>query len=130
MKEQGSVEGAKLELSLMANLYEKNKKRYKNVKDYVIRSGWFSKKSLRNYHYPGDKYFAAAKDVLNNGNHYVTSNVIEHDYIGDITRISTGSKYRRSNYIPNKTVIYNRMGARYVFVGLAPNGGNNYGYKI
>ena len=130
MKEQGSVEGAKLELSLMCNLYEKNKKKYKNVRDYVVRSEWFSPKSLRGYRYPGDKYVEAARDVLNEGNHYVTSDIVEHDCIGDIAKISTGSKNNRNNYIPGKTVIYNEMGARYVFIGFAPHGGDPFGYEV
>ena len=44
MQEQGSVEGAKAEASLMANLYEQNKKEGKanDIYSYVRNSGWFA----------------------------------------------------------------------------------------
>lgn len=128
LREQGSVEGAKMELSLMANLYEKNKSKYSNVRDYVDRSGWFASGSRSGYRYPGDDYFNAAKDVLNGGNRYVATNVDEHDCISDISSISTGNKHDRSNYIPGQTVIHNNYGSTYTFVGFAPNGGDPFGY--
>ncbi|MBR3210755.1 MAG: hypothetical protein IKF71_02325 [Bacilli bacterium] len=129
-REQGSIEGAKLELSLMANLYEKNKSKYSSVVDYVKRSGWFGSRSTSSYTYPGDSYVAVARDVLSEGNRYLASNVVEHDCLSDITRISTGSKSDKSNYIPGQTIIYNRYGAKYVFVGFAPNGGDPFGYLV
>lgn len=129
VREQGSVGGAKMELSLMANLYEKNKNKYSSVVDYVKNSHWFASRSLSNYSYPGDEYFNAAKEVLNEGHLYVPSNVIEHDYMGDISSISTGSVKNRSDYIPGKTVIHNTMGATYTFIGFAPNNGDPFGYK-
>ena len=127
-REQGSVEGAKMELSLMANLYEKNKSNYSNVKDYVDNSGWFASGSRSGYSYPGDDYYNAAKDVLNEGNRYVATNVDEHDCISDIESISTGDKDDRSNYIPGETIIHNRYGSTYTFAGFAPNGGDPFGY--
>jgi len=129
-REQGSVEGAKLELSLMVNLYEKNKSKYKNVVDYVKRSGWFGSRSTQNYKYPGNDYVNVAKDVIKDGNKYLPSNIVEHDCLSDITSINTGSKSNRSNYIPGKTVIKNKYGATYVFVGFAPNGGDPFGYLV
>lgn len=129
-REQGSVEGAKIELSLMANLYEKNKSKYKNVRDYVDNSGWFASGSRKGYKYPGDSYYNAAKEVLNDGNRYLTSNVVEHDCISDITSSSTGSKKDKSSYVAGKTVLTNRYGAKYVFVGFAPNGGDPFGYLV
>lgn len=129
-REQGSVGGAKLELSLMINLYEKNKSKYSSVTDYVKRSGWFATRSTSNYTYPGDDYYNAAKEVVRDGNRYLASNVVEHDWLGDITSISTGSVKNRSDYIPGKTIIHNRMGATYVFIGFAPNGGDPFGYLV
>lgn len=130
MREQGSVMGAKLELSLMANLYEKNKARFSSVKDYVARSGWFSKNSTNYKGPPSKEYIDAAREVLNDGKRYLASNVVEHDWLGDITSISTGSVKNRSDYVPLKTVIKNRFGAKYMFVGFAPNGGDPFGYLI
>ena len=130
LREQGSVEGAKLELSLMANLYEKNKNKYKSVRDYVDNSGWFASGSRTGYSYPGDAYVQAAREVLNNGKRYLPSNVVEHDCISDLTSSSTGSVSDRSSYIPGKTILKNRYGARYMFVGFAPNGGDPFGYLV
>lgn len=127
-REQGSVAGAKLELTLMANLYEQHKNSYSNVRDYVDNSGWFASGSRSGYTYPGDEYFQAAKDVMNNGNRYLASNVNEHDCISDISSISTGDKNDRSNYIPGQTVIHNVYDSTYTFVGFVPNGGDPFGY--
>ena len=129
-REQGSVEGAKLELSLMANLYEENKDQYSSVLDYVDNSGWFADGSTSGYSYPGDDYVAAAKEVLQNGNRYLPSNVVEHDYLGDIVSCSTGDVYDKDSYIPGETILENQWGARYVFVGFAPNDGDPFGYLI
>ena len=129
-REQGSVEGAKLELSLMCNLYEKNKSKYSSVRDYVDNSGWFASGSRKGYSYPGDNYFAAAKEVINEGQRYLPTNVVEHDCLSDITSISTGSSNSRSDYVPGKTVVKNRYDATYVFVGFAPNGGDPFGYLV
>ena len=130
LREQGSVEGAKLELSLMANLYEKNSSRYSSVRDYVDNSGWFAAGSRTGYSYPGDAYVQVAHEVLNEGNRYLPSNVVEHDCISDLTSCSTGSVSDTSSYIPGQTVLTNRYGARYMFVGFAPNGGDPFGYLV
>ena len=129
-EEQGSVEGAKLELSLMANLYEENKNHFSSVTDYVQNSGWFAYGSTSGYSYPGDSYVAAAREVLNEGKRYLAPNVVEHDYLGDLIYCSTGDIYDKSSYIPGQTVLENQWGARYVFVGFAPNGGDPFGYLI
>jgi hypothetical protein len=130
LREQGSVEGAKLELSLMANLYEKNASRYSSVRDYVENSGWFASGSRTGYSYPGDAYVQVAREVLNEGKRYLPSNVVEHDCISDLTSSSTGSVSDRSSYIPGQTVLANRYGSRYMFVGFAPNGGDPFGYLV
>ena len=128
--EQGSVDGAKLELSLMANLYEENKDNYSSVRDYVENSGWFGSSYGNEYSNPGDDYVAAATDVMVNGNRYLASNVVEHDCLSDIESCSTGSVDDRSCYVPGETVLKNVYGAEYVFVGFAPNEGDPFGYLI
>ena len=130
MREQGDVEGAKVELSLMVNLYEKNKSNYSSVADYVQNSGWFASYSTQGYSYPGDSYVDAAREVVADGVHYLPSNVVEHDCLSDIESISTGSVGNRNDYIPGETIIQNSYGARYVFVGFAPNGGDPFGYLV
>ena len=131
MQEQGTVEGAKLELSLMANLYEMHKNEgYSSVTDYVLNSGWFANRSISDYQNPGSDYISVASQVMNDGVRYLPSNVVEHDCISDISNISTGNKGDRSNYIPGQTVINNEMGSRYMFVGFAPSGGDPFGYLV
>ena len=134
-EEQGSLEGAKVELSIMANLYEENKDLYSNISgiaDYVENGGWFSESSSSRagYYYPGDSYVAAAREIINEGKRYLAPNVVEHDYLGDLIYCSSGDIDDKSSYIPGKTVLENQWGARYVFVGFAPNGGDPFGYLI
>jgi hypothetical protein len=128
-REQGSVEGAKLEISLILNLYESStyKGKYPDVVSFVKNSGWFAT-AKQSYSYPGDAYYQVAESIVRNGDRYLPSNVVEHDCLSDITSISTGSVNDRNSYIPGKTVIKNRYGSTYVFVGFAPNGGDPFGY--
>jgi len=129
-REQGSVDGAKIELTLMCNLYEKNKhKGYSSVVNYVDKSGWFSKKSRENYVYPGEKYVNAAREVILNGKRYMSSDIVEHDCLSDISYISTGS-VKRANFIPGQTVVKNVYGAKYMFIGFAPYNGDPFGYLV
>ena len=114
----------------MANLYEENKDNFSSVRDYVENSGWFGSSYGSEYSNPGPEYIEAAKDVLSNGNRYLASNVVEHDYLGDLVYCSTGDVYDKDSYIPGKTVLENQWGARYVFVGFAPNDGDPFGYLI
>lgn len=132
-REQGSVEGAKIELSLMCNLYEKNKSSFSSVYSYVQNSGWFGDATgVRSA--PSADYYAAAVDVMNNGNRYLADNVVEHDCLSDISYAANdGSSinvYDKSSYVPGKTVLHNVYGADYVFVGFAPNGGDPFGYLV
>ena len=137
MKEQASPEGAKIELSLILNRYEQNNRGYDNVRDYVKNCGWWSSSSTSNYKYPGDEYVAIAEDVLLDGNRYLPNNVVEHDYIGDITSVKVNGvsidPSDRSAYVPYETVIKNCYGATYTFVGFAPTSewgvkGDPFGY--
>ena len=131
--EQGRVEGAKFEASLMANLYEllpEDSKYYNNgLYNYVRNSGWFSDAKKHMAEKCPDKYMEAVRDVLVNGNRTIPLYVNEHDCfncnddqycsdgkMGDICAIGTnGEKYTslsvistRSDkyYVPNETKIY------------------------
>lgn len=137
-REQGSVAGAKIELSLMANLYESYRgSKYDSLQEYVEHSGWFGSSGRSGYKYPGDEYVAAVEDVLVNGNRYLPSNVDEHDCLSDITSVTVNGKSidpsNRDAYIPYQTKITNRYGATYTFVGFAPTSewgvkGDPFGY--
>lgn len=104
--EQGSVEGAKFELSLMANLYESGRgKNYSNIVDYVWNSGWFAKKSLVSC--SEKKYTDAVKDVLINGHRVLPPQIDEHDWVGDIKSLSNGKdKTKKASYEQLKTVVH------------------------
>lgn len=130
LHEQGSLEGAKMELSLMANLYEQHKNEgYSNVRDYVENSGWFSRSAMTG-EFPGDEYVSAANDVLNNGNLYLTPDINEHNSMRSVDHITTGDSSNRDDYIPGETIVYNKMGAVFRFEGFAPYDGDPFGVEI
>ena len=130
-KEQGSVEGAKIELSLIANRYEKYGRNYDNIVDYVKNSGWFSSDSTRNYRYPGDEYALAVESVLVDGNRYLPSDVDQHYSVSSVQRVTVNGveidKNDRSAYVPYETVIYENNSVSWTFVGFAPT--NEWGVK-
>lgn len=123
-QEQGSAEGAKVELSLIINRYEKYGKNYDNVRDYVQNSGWFASGSTDNYKEPPAEYVDAVNDVLVDGNRYLPTNVVEHDCARNIVSVKVNgeeiNKNDRHLYVPYETVIENEWGAKYTFVGFAP----------
>jgi len=135
-KEQDSLEGVKMEVSLMANLYDKiNKVKYPTIVDYVVNGKWFAKRSLEGYNKkkkPSQKYIDATREVLFEGKRYVGLDVNEHDCIKDLIWVSTtNKKYNRAAYIPGETILYNNNCAKYIFVGFAPGkGGDPFGVKV
>ena len=130
LHEQGSLEGAKMELSLMANLYEQHKDEgYSSVRDYVERSGWFSGSAMTG-EFPGEKYVDAANEVLNEGNLYLTPDINEHNSMRSVDYITTGDASNRDDYIPGETIVYNKMGAVFRFEGFAPYDGDPFGVEI
>ena len=119
--EQGSIEGAKAEASLMANLYELLSTRssyYGNgLYNYVRNGGWFSnsKSKMDNPNCP-DAYLNAVRDVLVNGNRTLPFYINQHDCMscnrytncssgkkGDICSLeNNGTNYTSSSYIENR----------------------------
>ena len=128
--EQGSVAGAKIELSLMANLYETSRgKNYDSIYDYVGWDGWFHDEKTKDnayvgYSEPPQEYIDAVNDVLVDGNRYLPTNVVEHDCARNIVSVKVNgeeiNKNDRHLYVPYETVIENEWGAKYTFVGFAP----------
>ena len=112
MQEQGSLEGAKAEASLMANLYEEKEREGKatNLYNYVRNSGWFanSKKFMDRKNAP-EEINEAVKSVLVGGNRTLPPYVNEHDCLSDISNISNNNvvldKNNRNNYVKNVSVI-------------------------
>ena len=112
--EQGSLEGAAAELSLLLNLYER---RHPEVGDVSIQEiakwatecGWFAHASRR-WEKPADpEYIAVAKSVLG-GNRVLPSNIVEHDCREDLAYIETYgvrySPYEKDKYVSGVTVCY------------------------
>ena len=120
--EQGSIEGAMAEASLMANRYELLDKTDINSKkglyNYVKTGGWFSNASKHmSARCPSD-YLNAVRKVLVNGARTLPPYVNEHDCIkcGDILNITTnGVKYtsqadlmNHNNYVKDNTKVFTR----------------------
>lgn len=108
MQEQGSVEGAKAEASLMANLYEKSKKegKVKDIYSYVRNSGWFANsKTFMDKRNAPEEVNEAVKSVLVDGNRTLPPYINEHDCTSDISNVSNNNvnidKNNRTNYIKN-----------------------------
>lgn len=134
VQEQGAG-GAAAEASQMANNYEinGNKSKYPNLYDYVRNSGWYYKAAY--YMDNGSASQATidkVRDVLVNGNRVLPLYVDEHDCISDIAWIKNNgkevSKTNKNNYIPNVTVIHNKMGSTYTFFCFPAPGCDPFGY--
>lgn len=127
VQEQGGSEaGVKGEASLMMNLARKHGR---NVYEYVLNSGWFSKARywMENGHATQEQVDWVA-DVLINGNSTLPPYVDEHDCFSDIAWISTGAVRDRSAYIKDITVIRNRYGATYTFYCFLHEHSDPFGY--
>lgn len=144
--EQGSgTPGVGWECSLLCNLVDSSSK-YDNPYDYMLNSGWFAsrtKRFIKNSAYIGanidgyvleQKHFNLVKDIVVNGNRLTKAN--EHDSVNDIEYVEVnGKKITNSSVFKNKkdssvwisgvTKVYNKMGARYTFIGF-PNGDTRY----
>ena len=128
LQEQGSIDGACAELSLMANLFEQQSK-YGSLYEYVRKSGWFSRAA----HWmdnggAGATYQLYARYVLCEGLRTLPAHINEHDCFSDIKSISTGEVRDRSAYVRDKTVIRNRYGSTYTFYCFPTSGSDPFGY--
>ena len=91
---------------------------------------------------PSSDVLKAVKDVLVNGNRTLPLYVDEHDCIScgsygfDINKIKVNGKtitdhswlLNKSNYIKDKTVIYNKYGAVYTFYSFPTSTSDPFGY--
>ena len=112
--EQGSLEGAAAELSLLLNLYERRHPdagdvSIQEVAKWATECGWFAHASRR-WEKPGTpEYIAVAKSVLG-GNRVLPSNIVEHDCREDLAYIETDgirySPYQNDKYVSGVTVVY------------------------
>ena len=112
--EQGSLDGAMAELSLLLNLYER---RHPDAGDVPIQEvakwatecGWFAHASRRWEKTASPEYLAVARNVLA-GNRVMPSNIVEHDCREDLAYIETYgvrySPYQQDKYVSGVTVCY------------------------
>ena len=112
--EQGSLEGAAAELSLLLNLYERRHPdagdvSIQEVAKWATECGWFAHASRRWEKPAAPEYVAVAKSVLH-GNRVLPPNIVEHDCREDLAYIETYgvrySPYEKDKYISGVTVCY------------------------
>ncbi|MBO7718501.1 hypothetical protein J6S37_03350 [Candidatus Saccharibacteria bacterium] len=132
---ENGTNGTAFELSLLANLYEKNRCSSQNclhtaadLADYLKSGSWFADttkqsfelgKITNNNSSPTQESINLAKVVLVNGNRVAPKGIDEHDDINDITEIQLDGqavdKTKQQNYVSGKTIIKNKMGSTYKF---------------
>lgn len=124
LQEQGSIEGARAEACLMANLLEGNKyyhdKYGTDIYSFARNSGWFSRAAYwMDNGTAGAAYRKVVADVLADGKRVYPPYIDEHDSFADISSAKNNgteiSKKDRSEYRPGVTQIRNRFGSSYTF---------------
>ena len=142
--EQGSVEGIKFELSIMANKADQAGR--SDIVNYIRNSSWFASSTRSSYTTSrgslSDAEIQAGREVLINGNRSIPSQIVEHDCIGDISWLELdGHKYYASGaggcrgtglfkseyYVSGKTRIHNVYGSTYIFYTFPKSGNINSG---
>ena len=112
--EQGSLDGAAAELSLLLNLFERRHPgagdvSIQEVAKWATECGWFAHASRRWEKTASPEYIAVAKNVLG-GNRVLPSNIVEHDCREDLAYIETDgvrySPYDNDKYVSGVTVCY------------------------
>ena len=133
--EQGSAAGRLAEASLIANRTD-IKGGKKSASDLVktVTGGWFADGKSR-YNNPGNvpqQAIDAVKTVIVNGKRTIPRYVDEHDYMGDISSVTTNgksiSKKSKSQYQKDLTVIKNKMGSTYTFYEFPDANSDPFGY--
>ena len=112
--EQGSLDGAAAELSLLLNLFERRHPdagdvSIQEVAKWATECGWFAHASRRWEKTATPEYLAVARNVLG-GNRVLPPNIVEHDCREDLAYIETNgvrySPYQNDKYVSGVTVVY------------------------
>ena len=112
--EQGSLDGATAELSLLLNLFERRHPdagdvSIQEVAKWATECGWFAHASRRWEKTATPEYLAVARNVLG-GNRVLPPNIVEHDCREDLAYIETNgvrySPYQNDKYVSGVTVVY------------------------
>lgn len=132
VQEQGS-KGAPYEASLMCNLYELQGSKYDSLYSYVRNCGWWYKAAEFMDH--GDctsKDVYSVRRVICDGNRLFPRYIDEHDCFRDIEWVKNNgvaiTKTDRKSYIPNVSIIKNRMGSIYTFYSFPTPSSDPFGY--
>ena len=133
--EQGNSKGSAWEAALMANRYELYGKKYGSLYSYVLTSRWWGPANTGSYTKQKLKTanLNAVRSVLVDGHRPIPLYIIEHDWTGDLTKLVTNGKttYNFKNlnaYVKDKTVIYNKYGAKYIYYGHPTKTSDAFGY--
>lgn len=136
-QEQGTVEGARAEVCLMANLLEGSplyRKKYgDDIYKFVRESGWFSRAAYwMDNGDAGEAYRRAVYAVLVDGKRVVPPYVNEHDCFNDIASAKNNGaeidKLNRAQYRPGVTKIRNDYGSAYTFFCFPTWSSDPFGY--
>ena len=133
-QEQGSVEGAAAEASLMCNLYESSRgERYSSVYDYARNSGWFANAaSHMDTGTASDDIVKVVTAVIKDGKRVLPKYVDEHDCISDIASATNNgtaiTKSNRGDYQQHITKINNVYGSSYTFYCFPTSTSDPFGY--
>ena len=112
--EQGSLDGAAAELSLLLNLYERRHPdagdvSIQEVAKWATECGWFAHASRRWEKTATPEYLEVARNILG-GNRVLPPNIVEHDCREDLAYIETDgvrySPYQNDKYVSGVTVVY------------------------
>lgn len=132
-QEQGTVEGAAAEASLMCNRYELYGGSYSSVYDYARNSGWFARAS---HHMDNgdasDEIVSVVRNVINHGFRVLPAYVDEHDCFSDIASATNNGTAitvsNREDYEQFVTKIDNVYGASYTFYCFPASNSDPFGY--
>lgn len=137
IQEQGTVQGAAAEASLMANLYELQGGGYSDLYSYVRNSGWFanSEHFMDNPTNVTEELKAAVKTVLVDGKRTLPAYINEHDYLGDIAYVENdGASFDKTNlsgYQQYKTKVHQAQSVGqgvWTFYSFPAEGSDPFGY--
>lgn len=138
LHEQGTAKGAAAEASLMANRFELYGSKYGTGGDglvnYIRTCKWFAnaENHMNDSKIVTPQAYSAVKSVLVDGKRTLPKYIDEHDYLGDLTSVTTngtsiGVKDRES-YKQHNTVIKNKYGATYKFYSFPDSKSDPFGY--
>lgn len=144
LHEQGTIEGWYAEASQIANRTDIKGDKYATGENAVktVTSGWYAKGKTRYNTGTNNKtVIQIVKNVFCKGLRTLPRYIDEHDCMSDISSVKNGNTSVKSNkakWIRHKTIIRNRMGAKYYFydfpggykTGVDPFGYTNKDYRV